>query len=341
MPKALTIREVALRAGVSTATVSRTLNRSGPVSIETREAVDRVIRESGFRPNHIGRQLKTARTSTIGVLVPSLRNPIFADAVAGMEQVAGQKGYNVLLASSAYQAEREVSVVETFLRSRVEGMALTVADETRSPALESLMSTGLPFVLMFNPVKRSSYSTVSIDNRLAAFQLVDGLVRLGHRRIAMVAGWFSESDRSVERQIGYEEALDAHGLEPAAILEVGFENPDLGARVARLQGGPRAPTAYFCSTDILAISVIRALTGIGKRVPTDVSVAGFDGIAIGSQLTPSLSTAVQPAEEMGRWAARHLMERIERDEAVTNLVLPHSIRPGESWGPPPESTAVS
>ena len=116
---------------------------------------------------------------------------------------------------------------------------------------------------------------------------------------------------------------------------MGFEDPDLGARIARLHGRPGAPTAYFCSTDMLAITAMRVLAGIGKRVPADVSVAGFDGIAIGEHLTPSLSTAVQPAQDIGRWAARHLLARIESNEAVANVVLSHSIRPGESWGPPP------
>jgi DNA-binding LacI/PurR family transcriptional regulator len=145
----------------------------------------------------------------------------------------------------------------------------------------------------------------------------------------------SESDRSVERRAGYEAALNDRGLAIQDIVEVGFENPDLGSQMAQLAARADAPTAYFCSTDMLAISAIRALSGLGKKVPDDVSVVGFDGIAIGEHLAPSLATAVQPAEMMGEWAARHLLARIEDDEATTNVILPHSIRTGESWGPPP------
>lgn len=313
------------------------MNNSGPVSSKTRELINRVIHDSGFRPNNIGRQLKTARTRTIGVLVPSLKNPIFADAVAGIERAAGRNGYNVLLSSSSYSASKEITAVETFLSSRVEGLILTVADEEKSLALDALASAGLPFVLMFNPVKPTSYSTVSIDNRRAAYELVDALLELGHCRIAMIAGKLSESDRSIERQAGYEDALRGHNLASIEIVEVGFETTDLSAQIVELNSVDNAPTAYFCSTDVLAISAIRALAQIGKRVPDDVSVVGFDGISIGEHLIPSLSTAVQPAEDMGEWAAKHLLERIDNNEPVTNLVLPYRIRPGESWGPPSTS----
>ncbi len=333
LKKPPTIREVAERAGVSIATVSRAMNHSGPVSIKTRELIDRVITDSGFRPNNIGRQLKTSRTHTIGVLVPSLTNPIFADAVAGIEEAAGQSGYNVLLSSSGYSAQKEVAAVDTFLSSRVEGLVLTVADEESSHALDSVASSGLPFVLLFNPVKPTSYSTVSIDNRQAAHDLTTGLLELGHQRIAMIAGKLSESDRSIERRAGLEDSLGQHGLAPVEIVEVGFENPDLGSRIMRLSNSVNPPTAYFCSTDVLAISTIRVLARMGKRVPDDVSVTGFDGISIGEWLTPSLATAVQPAGDMGEWAAKHLLERINHNEPVTNLVLPYRIRPGESWGP--------
>lgn len=329
-----TIREVAQRAGVSVATVSRVVNLSGPVSDKTRHSVNQAIRESGFRPNSIGRQLKTARTHTIGVLVPSLRNPIFADAVAGIELDAKQRGFSVLLASSGYDSEKEVSAIETFLRNRVEGLVLTVADEESSEALNILSATQVPFVLMFNPVKQTRFSTVSIDNRQAATELVQTLLDLGHQRIAMISGKGTESDRSKERQAGYMDALRGGGIVWSRITEVGFENSDPESLIKASYDDHDTPTAYFCSTDVLALSMIRALASIKKSVPEDVSVVGFDGISIGQWAIPSLATAVQPAEQMGEWAARHLAGRINNDEPATNLVLPYTIRHGESLAPP-------
>lgn len=306
------------------------MNHSGPVSIQARRNIDQAIAESGFRPNSIGRQLKTARTHTLGVLVPSLKNPIFADAVAGVERAAKQCGYSVLLASSGYDMDREVAAVETFLRNQVEGLVLTVSDEDNSEALNRLSSSRVPFVLMFNPGKQTGYSTVSIDNRLAAREIVDVLLDHGHQRIGMISGKGSESDRSKERQAGYQDALQARGIMPRPITEVGFENPDPQSLIRVIYAAQDSPTAWFCSTDVLALSTIRALAEINKRVPDDVSVAGFDGISIGQWAIPSLTTAVQPAEDMGEWAARHLTGRIDDDEPVTNLVLPHRIRSGES-----------
>ncbi len=327
----ITIREVAEQAGVSVATVSRAMNNSGPVSAASRQAVEKVVVASGFRLNGIGRQLKTARSRTIGVLVPSLKNPIFADAVTGIERVAEESGYRLLLASSTYKTEKEISAVETFLTSRVEGLVLTVSDEQNSEALAMLERTKIPFVLMFNPCTNTRYSAVSIDNRAAAYELVCALIKMGHSRIAMIAGNLSESDRSAERRAGYEEALQQHGIEPISVSEVGFENPDLGDTIEKLLAHKYSPSAFFCSTDLLAISTIRILSQFGQKVPDDVSVVGFDGVAIGELLSPNLATAVQPAEDMGDWAATHLISRIDEGTSAENLVLPHHIRQGESW----------
>ena len=332
MGNGVTIKQVAQQAGVSVATVSRAMNDSGPVSAAARQAINKVVVASGFRLNGIGRQLKTARSHTLGVLVPSLKNPIFADAVTGIERAAERLGYRVLLASSAYNADKEVSAVDTFLTSRVEGLVLTVSDEERSAALALLGSTQVPFVLMFNPCKKTSYSTVSIDNRKAADELICELIALGHQHIVMIVGKLSESDRSVERRAGYEDALARHGIRSGHVIEVGFENPDLHRSIGELCQQASAPTAYFCSTDLLAISAMRTLTQFGIKVPDDVSVVGFDGIAIGECLSPSLTTAVQPAEAMGEWAANHLIARIDKGEAVANQLLAHHIRRGESWG---------
>ena len=197
MSKPPTIREVARRAGVSVATVSRVMNRRGSVSEQTRHTVGEAIRETGFRPNVIGRGLKTARSGTLGVLVPSLRNPIFADAVQGVERAAEAGGYRVLLASSNYLPEKEVAAIDVLLCNRVEGLVLTVADESASRALEFLDRSNVPFVLVFNPARIANHSIVTIDNHGAARDIVSRLVAMGHRRIAMIAGDFP-SLRSLE-----------------------------------------------------------------------------------------------------------------------------------------------
>ena len=332
------IRDVAERAGVSISTVSRVLNDSGPASIKARDAVLSAVSEIGFRPNSIGRTLKTAKSRTIGVLVPSLKNPIFADAVEGIERAAERQGYGILLASSNYAPEKEVQAVEVFLSNRVEGLIVSVADEASSPALDLLRREHVPFVLVFNPALDPGPSAITIDNQAAARAIVEELIALGHRRIAMIAGRFDASDRSELRRAGYEEALRAHDITPGPVVEANFDSLDLGDHCAELFRGAEGPTALFCSTDMLAIAAIRGLSTIDLRVPQDVSVAGFDGITVGECIAPSLATIVQPAEEMGAQALSHLLDRVNDNAPALHLTLPYRIRPGESWGPPrPES----
>ncbi len=332
------IRDVAERAGVSISTVSRVLNNSGPASIKTREAVLSAVNKIGFRPNIIGRTLKTAKSRTIGVLVPSLKNPIFADTVEGIERAAEREGYSILLTSSNYAPEKEVKAVEVFLSNRVEGLIVTVANEASSPALDLLRLEGVPFVLVFNPVLAPGPSAITIDNQAAARTIVEGLIALGHRHIAMIAGRFDASDRSELRRAGYEEALRAHGMIPDPVVEVNFDLLDLSDHCAELYRHDEGPTALFCSTDMLAIAAIRGLTTIGLRVPDDVSVAGFDGITVGECMAPSLATIVQPAEEMGAQALSHLLTRVNDNAPALHLTLPYRLRPGESWGPPWKSS---
>lgn len=328
------IRDVAAQAGVSTSTVSRVLNQSGPASAKAREAVLRAVTETGFRPNCIGRTLKTAKSRTIGILVPSLKNPIFADAVEGIERAAEHAGYSILLASSNYDPQKEAQAIEVFLANRVEGLVVTVADETSSLALDLLRREGVPFVLIFNPAMDPGPSVITIDNQAAARTLVDELVKVGHRRIAMIVGRFDASDRSGLRRAGYERALHDHGIPPGPIIEVGFDTLDLTDHCAELCRGRDAPTALFCSTDMLAIAAIRGLVTLGLRVPRDMSVAGFDGIDVGEWMAPSLTTVVQPAEELGAKALRHLLRRLNDDEPPLRLVLPYRLRRGESVGVP-------
>jgi DNA-binding LacI/PurR family transcriptional regulator len=299
--------------------------------------VREALRATQFRPNRAGRALKTAKSRTIGVLVPTLRNPVFADAVEGMDMAAEASNYNVLLASSRYSREREIRAIETLLENRVDGVLLTVSDEANSPALALLRKESCPFVLLFNPTRRGE-AGVTIDNATAAERIVETLIARGHRRIDMVAGSIRQSDRSRLRRAGYWRALERHGLPQGKVVEVDIETTDISGPLSRLCSSGDPPTALFCSTDMLAISAMRALSSMHKRVPEDMAVAGFDGIAPGRWISPTLATVVQPAQEIGRAGFEHLVARIERGVAPRRLNLSYELHLGESLGPPhPES----
>lgn len=328
-----TVRDVARKAGVSIATVSRVINASGPVSEAAAARVRRAVAQIGFRANRMGRQLKTGRSRTVGVLVPSLRNPVFADAAEGIQSAAEERGYDVLLMSARYSAAHESRAIERLLESRVDGVLLTVADDANSEALDLLRRARCPFVTMFNPVAAGE-AGVTIDNVAAAEAMVGELAAAGHRRIDMIAGSFRQSDRSKLRREGFRRALRRKKLPPGRVFEVDIETSDLVDAVRRLVAGGDPPTAIFCSTDMLAISTIRALRALGRAVPRDVAVAGFDGVALGEWLTPSLATVVQPAEDIGRASLSHLVDRIERGDAPQRIDLPHRLRRGDSIAPP-------
>ncbi|MBP2303596.1 LacI family DNA-binding transcriptional regulator [Azospirillum picis] len=330
-----TIRDVAARAGVSIATVSRVLNGSGNATPETTEKVRAAASALAFRPSTIGRSLKAARTRTVGVLVPSLSNPVFAESVAGIQQAAAEAGYSVLIASTDYDPRREARAIESLLSNRVEGLVLTVADADRSGSLDTLDEVGLPYVLVYNQPETTARAHVSVDNIAAARAVVERMMVLGHRRIGMVAGRFHQSDRSRRRHRGWQAALADAGLAPGPVVEVDFNDLRLNRRLAPHFDGPDHPTALFASNDLLALATIRALRDLGLSVPGDVSVCGFDGIEVGMLMSPSLATLVQPTRAMGCTAFEYLRTGIAGHPKSRAVMLPFILRPGESLGPAP------
>ncbi len=336
MSETVGIHEVAARARCSIATVSRVVNGTAQTSETVRERVEEAIKTLAYRPSEIGRSLKTRKTRTIGIVVPSFTNPVFASSVAGVEQVARANGRTVLLSATEYHGEREEEIIETLLAKKVEGLVLTVADADDSRALDRLDAAKVPYVLLYNQPARPDRMAVSVDNIAGARQIVTELIALGHERIAFIAGKFHTSDRSLLRYQGCVEAMKDAGLPPPEVLETDYaadqpENPDgLADRLRELNN----PTALFCSNDLLALAVMAASRSIGRRVPEDVSVAGFDGISIGKMIEPSLATIEQPTRNMGV-RAMELLSALCQAEAVQPGVhlLQHKFRQGGSIAP--------
>lgn len=331
---AATIRDIAKEAGVSVATVSRLLNKSGYVGSETAVRVQQAIDRLGFRPNAIGRSLSTAETRTLGVMVPALSNPVFADAVSGVTACARRAGYNVMIAATNYDSAEEVEAAGVFMEHRVDAMILTVTDPQQNLALDLLDTAGLPYVLIYNQTSCAERPAMTIDNATAGAEIARALQGLGHHRLAMISGRFADSDRAIARRDGFLAEARAAGLDAPPVREVDFIALNVDTVLKELFRVPAtAPTALFCSNDLLAISVIGALDRMEIDVPRDVSVIGFDGIAIGTHLHPTLATVVQPSREMGEAAAQFLLRRLAGEEAAPPCRLPFTLRLGESAGP--------
>jgi len=328
-----TIKSVAKRAGVSTATVSRVINEQGYIRPTTAERVRKAIAELNFRPNIIGRSLKTARTRSIGVMIPTLANPVFADAVAGIQDAAKTAGYTIIITATDYCSDSEFASVHTMLSNRVEGLILTVAEAENNRLLDQLDAEGIRYVLLYNQPCSRGRSTITVDNVAAARLAAEQFIAFGHRRIGMITGDPTASDRAAARRSGFIAALGDAGIHDPPIVEVDFMNMALSAELRNLFSAPLAPTAVFCSNDALAIAVIGLLRGLGKKVPNDVSIIGFDGISVGELIEPSLATIEQPSREMGVAAVQHLLDRLSGDASQQAKILPHRLRPGGTAGP--------
>jgi DNA-binding LacI/PurR family transcriptional regulator len=328
-----TIKDVAAYAGFSIATVSRAINAPHTVNRVTLAKIREAIDALQFRPSPLGRQLRGERTRLVGIVLPTVANPVFAQCLQGIDDLASSQGYRLMLMTTQYDAARERHAIETLLAQRVEGLVLTVADADTHPLLDELDRDGMRYVLMHNDTVRRP--SVSVDNRRAAFDAVSMLIEHGHERIVMLAGTLAESDRARLRFRGYEEAMRRAGLTPAPALEVDFNADELAPSVlAHLTSGAHRPTALFCSNDLLAMVVMRGLRRASYMAPDDMSIVGFDGLAIGELLSPPLASVCTPNREIGSTAWRRLMARIEGadDGESLSLQLPHTLRMGGTIG---------
>lgn len=343
----VTIRDVAERAGCGIATVSRVLNRSGPASVETTERVIAAARELGFEFSELGRSLQRRFSRTLGVLVPTLGNPVFAEAIEGAQRAAAAAGYQVLLACANYDAESEADAVRTFLAKQADGVVLAVSDPDDSAALDMLARAGVPYCLVFNQPAGPA-PAVGVDNVAAARTVGEILVRAGHRRAAFVAVRFRNSERARRRYEGFAAALVEAGLPEPPLLEVDYAPERLEQDLSALLSAEPDVTALFASNDMLALATVRALRTLGRRVPQDMGVVGFDGIALSELVDPGLATIRTPSEDMGRVAAEAVIAAIAEDRPVEpgTVHLPFEFRSGGSLGvrgpdPPAATRAVA
>jgi DNA-binding LacI/PurR family transcriptional regulator len=326
----VSIRELAVQTGVSITTVSRVFNLPEKVNAKTRAHVLQVAQVMGYLPNGSARSLRMQRSNVLGVVLPTLLNPVFAECLDGIAQAATDAGYAILPMTTDYQLEREDLAVQQLMAGNVDGLVLVVSNPATSSALLRLRSYELPYVLAYN--RHSDHPCVSVDNELAMREVVAQLTSLGHRRITLICGKLAASDRAQQRQRGFIAGMQAQGLDGSQWLEVSFVETAVKEITALLNRCPR-PTALVCSNDLIAIRSIRAAQLAGLRVPQDISITGFDGIALGEDLIPKLTTITQPNAEIGRSSVNLVVRSLAEGHELTpsaSLLLKHGFRAGES-----------
>ena len=323
----VTIRDVAKKAGVSVATVSRYINRNAPVSEEVSERLDRVMKEMKYVPHAAARHLASRRTRVIGLLLTNMHNDFFAPLLNGIEQVVRKNGYNLLVATA--HADSRPDFRPPIGPHNTDGM-LVFADSLSEENLRDLHANHFPMVLVHRtPPADTSIPGVTVENKTATFNLVNHLIsKHNKKQIIFMRGPDCQED-SYWRETGYRSALEAGGIpvDERLMLRGDFEQGAAYASLCRfLENGNRLEfDAVFAGDDDAAIGVLRALTEHGFRVPEDVAVVGFDDLRLSAFLTPPLTTVRAPTEAVGRIAAERLFELLIDEDSDGVVLLPTEI----------------
>jgi DNA-binding LacI/PurR family transcriptional regulator len=346
-----TLKDVAARAGVSTATVSRVLHNHGYVSAAARERVEAALRESDYRLNTVAQELRRRRTIALGLIVQGLENPVFAEVTMGVERAAAEQGFNVLLFNARGSAELERRHVETLLRRRVDGIVFTAV--LRAEHVRIARAAGVSVVQVARRVDEEAAAVV-IDGHAGAVQAMEHLLGLGHRAIAYLGdpyGFFGdpspfpEGGGAVrERFAAYREGLAGVGVAPKPSWLVEGEFPrdpggwgsvETGAgHMRRLLAQAPELTAVFAASDILAAGALQELYRQGVRVPADLSLVGVDD-SFARHLSPPLTSVRYPMFDLGMQAASIAIEQLDGDGGEpAHVVLPMELAVRESTALP-------
>jgi LacI family transcriptional regulator len=328
-----TMQDVADTAGVSIATVSRCLNSPGAVGPVTRAKVEAAIARLGYEQDLGARSLALGRSRSVGAVIPTLGNAIFAAGIQALQRRLAEAGYTLLLASSEYDGAQELEQVRVLLARGIDAMFL-IGQDHDPEVFERLARRGVPYVLGWTS-GGEPHPCVGFDNAASAARIAAYLVEIGHRRIAMIAGLSAFNDRARQRLEGVRAALHAKGLElpPGRVLERAYTIEDGREAMRAIIAQDPRPTAVICGNDVLAFGALFEAQRSGLVVPRDVSITGFDDLPLAAQLTPPLTTIHVPAELMGRRAADYVLRRLEglptadRGELPVNLIVRGSTAP--------------
>jgi LacI family transcriptional regulator len=332
--KRLTIREIAREAGVSIATVSRVLNQPESVADVTRRAVLAVVDRHHFISHGSAVSLASHKSRTIGLIIPTITNSIYASSTQAIQRVAQRADYTVLLAVSEFDPLLEERLIRRLVERRVDGLILT-GGERPAHVYELLEKNHVPYIVTWKLTDGWQCPSVSFDNYRAGRLAMAHLLDFGHRRIGLVCGRTDVNDRARERRRAYEDALreNAIPLDPELVYERDFEFVEGRAAMQRMLEAQQPPTAVFCANDIQAIGALQQCIESGLRVPEDMSIIGFDDLPIAQYVRPNLTTIHVPAKRMGHVAAERLLDRILRNTEPRSEALPVQLIVRQSTGP--------
>lgn len=319
-PRGARMSDVAKIAGVSAMTVSRALRDPKIVNLETLKRIQSAIEKVGYLPNRIATSLSLRRSNVVGQILPSLRDSLFVDTIQGVADTLGNS-YNLLIADSGYSLEGEEAAIEAFLSQKVCGLLLHNTDHTPR-ARRMIKEAGVPCVETGNLIKQPIDMAVGFSNYEAAFAMTEYLIGKGYRRIGFISLPIKDNERAAKRREGYVRALQKHGraVDKSIIMESqpGLRNG--GLAFAHLVKSRKDLDAVFLTGDVLAVGAVLEAGRQGWRIPKDVAIAGSDDNELQENLLPTLTSIRFPRYEIGRHAARLLLDRIETD-ATDSVIM--------------------
>ncbi|MBU2439328.1 LacI family transcriptional regulator, partial [bacterium] len=306
-----TIKDVAELVGVHPSTVSRVINDDSRISEKTREKVFLIIKKLGYTPNAIARGLKTKRTHTLGMLIPDITNPFFAEIARGVEDAANKNDFNIILCNTDDRLKKERTYLEILRGKRVDGLILGTAHIKDKSILE-LEKNNFPYILVSRNIEELDKNCVIVDDEAGGIMATEYLIKLGHRRIAHITGPL-KTRSALNRLKGYKLAFKKYEIE--------YRDELVGEGDFRIKGGYQVmkrflklaepPTAIFAANDLLALGAMQAIQKKNFHIPEDFSVIGFNDIELASFVYPALTTIRQPMLEMGALAVKMLLRIIE------------------------------
>lgn len=330
-----TIRQIAKAAGVSIATVSRVLNNPESVKPDKRAAVMRVVEQNDYINDGMAKSLAGGRTHTIGLVIPTITNSIYASSTQAIERLAQKSGYSVIFVVSDFDREKEEHLIRRLVERRVDGIILT-GGEHDPRVFRTLERHNIPCVLTWRRSESAVHPSVSFDNYAAGLLAMKKLISLGHQRIGLICGRTDVNDRAEKRWRAYVDALTAIDVEVDArlVFERDFEFIEGHTAMIRMLDNPDPPTAVFAANDIQAIGALQGCRERGLSVPDDISIIGFDDLPIAQFSYPKLTTIHVPAADMGHLAATRLFQQIDGETVTGSDILPVKLVERDSVAPP-------
>ncbi|MEL6509981.1 MAG: LacI family DNA-binding transcriptional regulator [Pseudomonadota bacterium] len=316
---------VARAAKVSPSTVSRSFNHPELVKASTRKKIDRAVRKLGYIRNRAAQTIHGIRSGTVGLIVPTVDNAIFAELIQSFTDAIERMGFTILLASHGYDLQREYALARKMLEHRVDGMAL-IGTEHEAETLHLLTRQGIPSVLLWSYAQETVFPSIGADNLEVGHLVGHHIGQLGHSEVAMLFPPLTGNDRAAHRRRGVEDALAQFDVRVPKHrqLETPYSVSDAKDAVDRLIEEGNAPTALICGNDVLAWGALHALSRRGLRVPEDISVTGIGDFKGSRAFEPALTTVRIPANQIGAKAAGMIAERIMASQETSSgeLVRP-------------------